>query len=188
MYKYNYEKGDMIGDIMFIERVWSDPKKREQWGRFKCHCGEEFITIIRSIRIGVTKSCGCIRYELMSKTNTRHLPIEYIGSVKKMPPFREQDIDRFWSKVALTANTEKCWIWTAGSNNRYGYFKMGKKTQFKCNRIAYFLHYGEDPKGMEVMHSCDNGKCCNPAHLSLGTHLDNMKDMANKNRAKNQHI
>lgn len=34
-----------------------------------------------------------------------------------------------------------------------------------------------------VMHSCDNPRCINPEHLSLGTNADNLADMARKGRA-----
>lgn len=33
------------------------------------------------------------------------------------------------------------------------------------------------------MHSCDNIKCLNPEHLSLGTYADNNKDRSNKGRS-----
>ena len=32
------------------------------------------------------------------------------------------------------------------------------------------------------MHSCDNPICCNPKHLSKGTHKDNSDDKVRKNR------
>ena len=33
-----------------------------------------------------------------------------------------------------------------------------------------------------MLHKCDNRACCNPAHLFLGTQLDNIKDREAKNR------
>lgn len=39
-----------------------------------------------------------------------------------------------------------------------------------------------DPKGMQVMHSCDNPPCVNPHHLSVGTNADNVRDKVSKNR------
>lgn len=43
---------------------------------------------------------------------------------------------------------------------------------------------GPKPHGWVVMHTCDNPKCVNPAHLVLGTQFDNVKDMDSKGRAK----
>jgi DNA-binding NarL/FixJ family response regulator len=42
--------------------------------------------------------------------------------------------------------------------------------------------YGPIPKGMQVLHRCDNPKCVRLVHLFLGTPKDNMQDKIRKSR------
>ncbi|AOJ62449.1 hypothetical protein WJ32_08255 [Burkholderia ubonensis] len=53
-----------------------------------------------------------------------------------------------------------------------------------AHRVSFELHNTPIMDAQDVMHSCDNRKCINPAHLSLGTRRDNMRDMIIKGRAR----
>ena len=89
--------------------------------------------------------------------------------------------ERFWSKVEKHGPGQ-CWPWIAGTNTwGYGNFKVRGKTK-TASRIAWELANGQIPDGMCVLHTCDNPPCCNPDHLSLGTHQDNIADRDAKGR------
>lgn len=70
-------------------------------------------------------------------------------------------------------------------NRGYGRIKIGgRKGKFVgIHRFVYEKLIGEIPAGLCVCHHCDNPPCINPEHLFIGTHVDNMKDMAKKGRA-----
>ena len=93
-------------------------------------------------------------------------------------------MDFFWSRVAKAGNND-CWEWIGGkTEDGYGKFKLNKKN-WTSHRYAWFLTNGEIPKGMYVLHSCDNKPCVNPKHLRAGTAQDNMDDKALRGRSVN---
>lgn len=84
-------------------------------------------------------------------------------------------VARFWSKVAITANPDRCWEWQAGGHEKgYGYFSISWHN-IGAHRFSVLLATGKIPTQF-VLHSCDNPKCVNPNHLREGTRLDNARD------------
>lgn len=71
----------------------------------------------------------------------------------------------------------------SGDRDGYGRVAVGTRTT-GAHRLAYANANGLDvlTMGGHVMHSCDNPRCINPEHLSLGNHRLNMADRQAKQR------
>jgi hypothetical protein len=100
----------------------------------------------------------------------------------------KEAVDFFWSKVSFEPNTG-CWLWFGGML-AHGYGQMANREGkvVGVHRFSWVLHFGPIPKGMMVLHKCDERSCVNPAHLFLGTALDNSHDMMKKGRHWRQRL
>lgn len=91
----------------------------------------------------------------------------------------------FWDRVD-SAGPDDCWLWNSATTGGYGrVWHQGRMVY--AHRVAYELANGIDPGDLSVCHTCDTPLCCNPAHLWLGTHRENMQDMGRKGRATMRH-
>ena len=95
--------------------------------------------------------------------------------------FRRKLPERFWKRVK---KTKDCWEWQGMKKKDglpYGLVKIFFR-RFYAHRVAWELTNGPIPKGLNVLHRCDNPVCVRPSHLFLGTQADNIADMVSKGR------
>jgi hypothetical protein len=86
----------------------------------------------------------------------------------------EQKVDR--------RGPDECWPWMGyRMPSGQGQFGIGR-TVYLSSRVSYALYNGPVPGDMFVCHRCDNPPCVNPAHLFLGSALDNNRDCKTKGR------
>jgi hypothetical protein len=113
-----------------------------------------------------------------SRSRVPWVPIPVLGIV---------DRQRFWTKVDRSGGPEACWPWKGGtnSNGQHGRFKI-KGRLYSPHRIAYSLEKGPIPNEPDryVLHSCDNGGCCNPKHIRIGSAHENAMDMVHRGRRR----
>lgn len=93
----------------------------------------------------------------------------------------EHFASRFWSKVAVTSDKERCWLWQASTySNGYGRIWVDEAVRL-AHKVAWRLANGRYPlKGMQILHSCDVKACVNPKHLREGTPSDNGQDASER--------
>ena len=103
-------------------------------------------------------------------------------------------LERLWNCIDWYGkDSGACWDWLGlAKQGGYGRVRVktakGYKSYLVSRLIAHdsgllpTLEYKGHDSGTTVRHICDNPKCCNPAHLTIGTQKDNIQDMLNRGR------
>ncbi len=77
-------------------------------------------------------------------------------------------------EIRYAINKFGCWIWKGWVDNKgYGRTTMGEKS-ISAHQYLYEKLVGRAPEGLEMDHVCRNTACCNPAHMKLVTHHENV--------------
>lgn len=64
--------GKIFGHLLVLERKGSHPKWRQATWLCQCTCGAKLVMLSHSLRSGNTKSCGCLKNEMVIAVKTKH--------------------------------------------------------------------------------------------------------------------
>lgn len=92
-------------------------------------------------------------------------------------------------KSHCVVNENGCWIWQHSYRGPMKYAQVngrsvGVKGQMGGHVFSFMLRHGYRPK--LAMHSCGTPLCCNPDHISEGTHQQNHQDSWSRGRREHQ--
>lgn len=131
----------------------------------------------------ILKSCRCCgnQYSVPARRAPRS---NYCSVPCRVEARRVPITERFWQYVEV-GGADECWPWRGAKRGEYGCVRADGSNK-AAHRVAYEIKVGKIPDGLELRHSCDNPPCCNPVHLLIGTHTDNMQDMRDRGRGYGQ--
>ena len=98
-------------------------------------------------------------------------------------PHKNKPTDVFKLINMHGGDKDVCWEWKGKLNVKDGrpYITINKRRR-PAYAVVLESFRGQAQGDQMARHSCDNPICCNPYHLSWGSHQDNMDDMVERER------
>ena len=94
-------------------------------------------------------------------------------------PFVLEAGDYIVHDCALVA-LSPCWVWRWQRHHGYALVKVAQRSVlFNRGQLGIL---SKSYREFQTIHACDNPPCVNPAHLRVGTDLENQYDKVNKGR------
>ncbi len=119
-------------------------------------CSKPFVTRFRRVRY-CSVSCGSKSRVIENPDDVRQYLLQHIE---------------------VPSNPDHCWIWTGHiKSTGYGIACVRNK-RILAHRLVYEIFVGPLPPHLYILHgnTCHSRACVNPAHVRLGTHIENMHD------------
>lgn len=99
--------------------------------------------------------------------------------------FKNPTYEGLVAAIRAHGGSDACLEWPyCRTKAGYGQISLGGSQMIYTHRLAYEFLIGPIPRGLKILHSCDNPPCYNPKHLSPGTQADNMRDASRKGRSR----
>jgi len=94
----------------------------------------------------------------------------------------DPDDMRCFIRESCCVDESGCWIWQHSRNtsSKWQYGTQWWKGKLRSAHVLSYEFFKGPTNGLNVCHTCDNPRCCNPDHLWLGTQKQNITDAAAK--------
>jgi len=118
--------------LSLIEVLPGGGAGKHKIGLWKCDCGETKAIKLCRVRLGTTKSCGCIAIEIATKSHTIH-------GMRNSPEYIS-----WQSMIARCCNPNNQSYW------RYGGAGITICDEWRSSFDAFFAYVGPRPNGMSI--------------------------------------
>jgi hypothetical protein len=149
-------QGQRFGRLVAIKAVGLDSSRNVVW-EFACDCGKAVSRSGRSVCSGRTKSCGCLRSEVVAQLNTSRHRVHGESGRNMTPEYRAF-----------------CGMWTRCGNSRTKDFRLyGERGITVCRRWKSYSNFlndmGRKPSPKHSLDRIDNSKGYRPSNCRWAT-------------------